>query len=79
MQMRDALEGGGVGRVAQTHPSHHPGTLGGNGFDDGRKACIKQDHPVFGVVDDVDQLIGVQSGIAGVHHHATAGHGVIGL
>ena len=31
------------------------------------------------MIDDVDQLIGMQSRVAGVYHQAAAGHGVIGF
>ena len=51
----------------------------GNAFDQGRKGGIEQDHAVFGVVDDVDELLRLQARVAGVHHHATARDGVIRL
>ena len=50
-----------------------------NAFDQWRKSDVKQNHFVFGVVDDVNKLLGMQARIARVHHHAATGHGVIGF
>ena len=75
----DTLDGGSVGRVGEAHPVAHPGAMRCDAFDDRRKACVEDDGFVFGVVDDVDQLLRVQARIAGVHHHAAARYRVIGL
>ena len=48
-----------------------------NAFDQRRKGDVEQNHFVFGVVDDVDELLGMQARIAGVHDHATARYSVI--
>ena len=48
-----------------------------NAFDEGREGDVKQHHFVFGMVDDVDELLRMQTRVASVHHHAAARHGVI--
>ena len=48
-----------------------------NALDQWRKGAVKEHHLVFGVVDDVDQLLRMQARIAGVHYHAAARDGVI--
>ena len=51
----------------------------GNALDQRRKGGVEQDCPVLSVVDDVDQLLRLQARVAGVHHHAAARDGVVGL
>ena len=53
--------------------------MGGNAFDQRRKGGVKQHHFVFSVVDDVNELLGMQTRVAGVHHHAAARHRVVGF
>ena len=47
--------------------------------DQRREGRVEEEHPVFGVIDDVNQLLEMQARIAGVHHHAAAGHRVVDL
>ena len=75
----DTFDGWGVRRIGKAHPVSHLGAMCGDGLDDRRKARIEDDGLVFGVVDDVDELLRMQSRIAGVHHHAAARYRVIGL
>jgi len=48
-----------------------------NAFNQWRKSAVKQHDFIFGVVDDVAQLLRMQARVAGVHHHAATGDGVI--
>ena len=77
--LRDALDSGGIGRISQAHPVAYLGAVRGNALDDRRKGRIEDHRFVFGVIDDVDQLLRVQARVAGVHHHAAARYRVIGL
>ncbi|MNV29130.1 hypothetical protein D3C71_1203430 [compost metagenome] len=65
--------------ITQRHPVPHAGARRRNGAHQRGKAGVKQHHLVVGVVDDVGQLLGVQTRVAGVHDHAAAGHGVVRL
>ena len=74
-----ALDGRCVGGIGQADPVAHLGTMRRNALDERREGGIEDHRLVFGMVDDVDQLLRVQARVAGVHHHAAAGHGVVGL
>ena len=77
--LRDALDGGSIGCIGQAHPVAYLGAVSGDALDDRRKACIEDHRFVFRVVDDVDQLLRVQTRVAGMHHHAAARYRVIGF
>ena len=74
-----AFDGGRVLGIGQADPGAHLGAVGRDALDQRREGGVEQHHFVFGVVDDVDELLRVQARVAGVHHHAAARDGVIGL
>jgi hypothetical protein len=43
-----------------------------NAFDERGKGGVEQDPLVFGVVEDVNELLRTQARVAGVYDHATA-------
>ena len=51
--------------------------MGGDSLDQWGEGRVEQQCSIFRVIDDVDQLLRVQTRIAGVHDHAAAGHRVI--
>ena len=53
------------------------GAVRRDALDERGKGAVEEQHAVFGVIHDVDQLLGMQSRVAGVDHQAAAGHGVI--
>jgi hypothetical protein len=73
----DARERGRVGRIAQAYPGLDLGTARRDALDQWGKGAIEEQHAVFGVVHDVNQLLGMQPRVAGVYHHAAPGYGVI--
>ena len=75
--MGHAFDGRGVGRIGQADPGAHVRAVRRNAFDQRCKGRIKQHHFVFGVVDDVNELLGLQARVAGVHDHAAARDPVI--
>ena len=50
-----------------------------HGFDQGQEGQIEEQHLVFGMVEDVEQLVRVQARVQGVQHRTAAGGGEIQL
>ena len=70
--MGHAFNLGHVRTFCEADPCTHFGAMRRNAFDQRRKGDVKQNHFVFGMVDDVNELLRVQTWIARVHHHAAA-------
>ena len=51
--------------------------LGCQRSDQSREGDVEEQHPVFGMVDDVDDLLGEEPRVDGVHHRAGTRHPVI--
>ena len=68
---------GHVRRVAEADPGFDIRALRSDCLDQRGEGRVKQQCSIFSVVDDVDQLFGMQARVAGVHHHAAAGNCVI--
>ena len=50
-----------------------------DGLEQGKQRGVDENHLVFGVVDDVGQLIGRQAEVQGMHDGAVAGNGEVQL
>ena len=48
-------------------------------LDQRRESAIEEEHPVFGMIDDVNQLLEMQARIAGMDDQAAARHRIINL
>ena len=70
---------GQVLRPGQQHPAFHFGAVRSQLLDQGQKRQIKEQEPVFGVVDDVDELLGEQARVDGVADRAAPRNAVVQL
>ena len=79
VQAGDALKRRHIGGITQANPGLDLRAVCGDALDQWCEGRIEQHHRVFGVIDDVDQLVRRQTRIAGVHYHAAAGNRVVGF
>src|SRR5450631_1291279 len=74
-----AAHAGHIFGIAQANPILHPRAMRRDALDQGRQGWIEQQSAIVRVIDDVDQLWGMQARIAGVHDHAAARYREIGF
>jgi hypothetical protein len=68
-----------VVRIGHADPGLDVRAVSGDLLDQRRESAIEKEHPVFRMVDDVNQLLEMQARIAGVYDQSTARHRIINL